>query len=209
MAGSRPLTRTSCSGTSGLLLAIGFSCCTPMMATAVLVFCSPASAQATTPGLQLSSGLDATSPLSFGSSPAVPPVAIPLGSTDIATPGISPAAPLPGSGSTLGNASCSSFTNLSQSAAAPFDGGGISGGASVSCSPTKGLDIPGPVALRPSIGRAGIPLGSTELGGAGLSPLAPVAAPPGSPVVSSEPGAVRPCQDGSASSLVTAGSRGC
>ena len=112
-------------------------------------------------------------------------------------------------GSTRGNTGCSSFTNLSQSAGAPFDGGGLSGGASVSCAPTKGLDVPGPVTLRPSIGRGGIPLGSTELGGAGLSPVAPVAAPPGSPVVSSQPGAARPCQDVSASSSVTAGSSGC
>lgn len=209
MPGSLPLTRIGFSGTPGLLLAIGFGCCTPLMAVTAWALCSPARAQATTPGLQRPSDMDATSPLSFGSGSTVSLVGIPLGSTEIATPGISPAAPLSGAGSMLGNTGCSSFTNLSQSAGAPFDGGGLSGNASVSCAPTKGLDVPGPVTLRPSIGRGGIPLGSTELGGAGLSPVAPVAAPPGSPIVSSQPSAARPCQDVSASSSVTAGSSGC
>lgn len=127
------------------------------------------------------SDMDATSPLSLGSRPTVPLVGIPLGSTEVATPSISPAAPLSAAGSTLGNTGCSRFTNLSQSAGAPFDGGGLSGGTSVSCASTKGLDIPGPVTLRPSIGRAGIPLGSTELGGAGLKPGDPGSCPAGLP----------------------------
>jgi hypothetical protein len=63
--------------------------------------------------------------------------------------------------------------------------------------------------LRPSIGRAGIPLGSTELGGAGLSSVAPVPAPSGFPLVSSPATGAPPCQDASASSPVTAGSGGC
>jgi hypothetical protein len=62
-----------------------------------------------------------------------------------------------------GNASCSGFSTLLQSSEAPFDGGGISADASVSCALTKDLDVSGPVASRSSVGRAGIPLGSTEL----------------------------------------------
>lgn len=204
MPASLPLTGISSSETPGLLLAIAFNWCTPLLAAAALAWWNPASAQAMTPGLQRPSGI-ATSPLVLGT---VPPVGIPLGSTEIATPGISPTAPLSGAGSIFGNTGCSGFTNLSQSSGAPFDGGGISGGASVSCAPTKGLDVPGPVTLRPSIGRAGIPLGSTELGGAGLSSVTPVPAPSGFPLVSSPPTGAPPCQDASAYSSVTAGS-GC
>ena len=208
MPASLPLTRIDFSGTPGLLLAIAFNCCTPLLMATALAWWNPASAQAMTPGLQQPSGI-ATSPLVLGTGPTVPPSGIPLGSTEIATPGISPAAPFAGAGSILGNTACSGFTNLSQSSGAPFDGGGILGGASVSCAPTKGLDVQGPVTLRPSIGRAGIPLGSTELGGAGLSAVTPVPAPPGSPVVSSPPTGARSCQDANASSSVTAGSGGC
>jgi len=101
-----------------------------------------------------------------------------------ATPGVGPAAALSGAGSTVGSTGCSGSTNLSQSGA-PYDGGGIPGDASVSCAPTRGLDVSGPVTLRSSVGRAGIPLGSTELGGAGLSAVAPVPAPSGFSLVSS------------------------
>ena len=186
MPASLPLTGIASSATPGLFLAIAFNQCTPLLVAAALVWWNPASAQAMTPGLQSPSGI-ATSPLVPGAGRTVPAAGIPLGSTEIAAPGISPATPLSGVGSILGNTGCSGFTNLSQSSGAPFDGGGISGGASVSCAPTKGLDVPGPVTLRPSIGRPGIPLGSTELGGAGLSLAAPVSAPSGFPLVSSPP----------------------
>ncbi|MGZ3327808.1 MAG: hypothetical protein ACXU85_11670 [Xanthobacteraceae bacterium] len=126
-----PLTGNSSSGTPGLLVAIAFNWCTPLLAATALAWWNPASAQAMTPGLQQSSGI-ATLPLVLGT---VPPVGIPLGSTEIVTPGISPAAPLSGAGSILGNTGCSGFTNLSQFSGAPFDGGGISGGASTSCAP--------------------------------------------------------------------------
>lgn len=209
MPDSLPLTRISFSGTPGLLLAIGFSCCTPLLAATASTWCYSASAQAMTPGLQQPSGIDTASPLSLGSGPRVPQAEIPLGSTEIATPGISPAVPLPFAGSASGNAGCSSFTNSSQSSGAPFDGGGISGGASVSCAPTGGLDVSGPVRLRSSVGRAGIPLGSTELGGGGLSAVAPVPGPPGFPRVSPPITDAPPCQAASVPSPVTIGSTGC
>jgi hypothetical protein len=209
MPGSLPLTRTSFSGTPGLLLAIGFSCCPPLMAATAWALCSPARAQATPPGLQRPSDMDGTSPLSAGSGLTVPSLGVPLGSTEIATPGISPPAAPSGAGSILGNTRCSSFTILSQSAGRPFDGGGLSEDASATCAPTKGLEVPGPVTSRPSLGRAGVPLGSTELGGAGLSSVALVPAPSGYPFVSSQPTGTPPCQDASASSSVTAGSGGC
>jgi hypothetical protein len=135
MPSSLPVTRISFPGTPGLLLAFGFSCCTSLLAATASAWCYPASAQTATPGLQQPSGIDATSPLSLGSGPVIPRVGVPLGSTEVATPGISPAAPLSGAGSILGNTSCSGFSNLTQSPGAPFDGGGISVNTAVPCAP--------------------------------------------------------------------------
>jgi hypothetical protein len=60
-----------------------------------------------------------------------------------------------------------------------FDGGGITGTASGTCSPSGGSSLAGPAASASSPtmmgsvsagGRVGIPMGSTELGAGGLSP---------------------------------------
>jgi hypothetical protein len=103
MPGSLPVTRISFSGAPGLLLAFG-------LVAARLCWPLPHRPGATPPalrrrrrGLQPPSGIDAGSPLSLGSGPVIPRVGIPPGSTEIATPGISPAAPLSGPGSTSGN----------------------------------------------------------------------------------------------------------
>jgi hypothetical protein len=141
MPGSLPLTRISFSGTLGILLASGFSCCTPLLAATGSAWWNPASAQAVTHGVQR------------------PP----------------------------GNSSCSGFTNLSQSSGAPFDAGGISADTSFSC----------------------VPLGSTELDGAGLSAVAPVPAPSGFPLLSSPFTGAIPSQGAGASSSATAGSGSC
>jgi len=182
MRGSQPSTGVSFPGAPGLLLVIRFTC---LLAGAGLMGCHPVSAQATTPGVTQPFGMGATSPFTLGPGSTVPPVGIPLGSTEIATPGLSPAAPLAGAGSTFGNSACSGSTNSAQSSGEPFDGGGLSGSASVSCAPTGDFNGSGPNLSGSSVGRAGIPLGSTELGGAGLSSAAPVPAPPVSPIVSS------------------------
>jgi hypothetical protein len=105
-----------------------------------------------------------TFPLPSGSTQ---PAGIPLGSTEIATPGISPVAP---SQSTLME-SCAGFDGA-RSSTALFDGGGMS---SLSCADSQTISSPLPSPS--SIGRVGIPLGATELGGAGISPAAPVAGP--------------------------------
>ena len=61
----------------------------------------------------------------------------------------------------------------------PFDGGGMTGTASGACASIGSSSLAGPVASAPlgggmgsgsSVGRVGIPLGSTEMGGGGLSP---------------------------------------
>ncbi len=97
-------------------------------------------------------------------STAVPPLGIPLGSTEIATPGISPTQP-------LANTATSGATGCSSTSTAPealFDGGGLSSGGSLRCSPQQSNSVLFP----PTTGtaRAGIPLGSTELNPTGLSP---------------------------------------
>jgi hypothetical protein len=132
----------------------------------------PAFAQAASSGVQPPAGMSVTSPMTSPLTFPLPsgstqPAGIPLGSTEIATPGISPVTP---SQSTLME-SCAGFDGA-RSSTALFDGGGMS---SLSCADSQTISSPLPSPS--SIGRVGIPLGATELGGAGISPVAPVAGP--------------------------------
>jgi hypothetical protein len=127
------------------------------------------------------SPLGAASPLAMGPGVPVAPTGIPLGATEMTTPGTSPAP-----SSTMGAIGCSSPGGPTSQAAAPlFDGGGMAGAASSGCAGTGagGSSMPALPTLR--AGRAGIPLGSTELGDAGLSPAPPVSTMFVSPVVPS------------------------
>jgi hypothetical protein len=127
------------------------------------------------------SPLGAASPLAMGPGVLVAPTGIPLGSTEMTTPGTSPAP-----SSTMGAIGCSSAGGPTSPAAAPlFDGGGMAGAASSGCAGTGagGSSMPALPTLR--AGRAGIPLGSTELGNAGLSPAPPVSTMFVSPLVPS------------------------
>ncbi|WP_456662930.1 hypothetical protein [Bradyrhizobium sp. LB13.1] len=137
-----------------------------MLATAILWLVPAAAiAQTTVPGMQPPTGMLATSPLNPQSTR---PVGIPLGSTEIATPGISPINPVQ---STMG---CAGSGNAA-STGALFDGGGLSGTSSTNCAGSTAA-----VSSLPStstVGRVGIPLGATEIGGAGISPSVPVAGP--------------------------------
>ncbi|UWU78780.1 hypothetical protein N2603_10100 [Bradyrhizobium huanghuaihaiense] len=133
-----------------------------------LIWLMPAAADAqmTLPTTPPSVGMSATSPLNLG---ATRPEGIPLGSTEIATPGISPINP------SLGMTNCAPSGNAGSSGA-PFDGGGLSGSSSLACQ--SGTTTPSALPPQTStIGRVGIPLGSTELGGAGISPSVPVPGP--------------------------------
>ncbi|WP_453950144.1 hypothetical protein [Bradyrhizobium sp. USDA 377] len=125
-----------------------------------------ANAQMTLPTTPPSVGMPATSPLNLG---ATRPEGIPLGSTEIATPGVSPINPL------QGMTNCAVSGNAGSSGA-PFDGGGLSGSSSLACQSgtTTSSALPPQTS---TIGRVGIPLGSTELGGAGISPSVPVPGP--------------------------------
>jgi hypothetical protein len=121
-------------------------------------------AQITSPGMPPPVGMGATSPFASG---ATRPAGIPLGSTEIATPGLAAVGPPPGTCAGSGNGG---------SPGALFDGGGLSG-TSLSCADSR---IPAAALPSPSsAGRVGIPLGATELLGAGVSPAVPV---PGSPL---------------------------
>ena len=155
--------------------------------------------------------LGVTSPLGIGAAAPVGATGLPLGATELATPGVSPmtssssassamtmttpsacsstmgAMQTAASGmgnSTSGTASLpgeSSATGAISGTSAPtplFDGTGIAGTASGTCasattassSPTASASSP-TVGSRTTVGRVGIPLGSTELGTGGLSPL--------------------------------------
>jgi hypothetical protein len=114
--------------------------------------------------VQQSPDMRATSPLAMGSAG---PAGIPLGATEIATPGISPISPSLG----VGMGTCAG-SNAAALSGAPFDGGGLSGNASLSCADSR---IPLSLLPSSSAGRVEIPLGATEIGSAGISPVAPVA----------------------------------
>jgi hypothetical protein len=141
--------------------------CAALMAGIAWVEPTAAIAQAAPANMQPPIGMRTTSPLATGSTR---PAGIPLGSTEIATPGISPVAP---SQSALMETCAGS--DGARSSGTPFDGGGISGTTSLSCADSRNISSPLPSPS--SIGRAGIPLGATEIGGAGISPAAPVAGP--------------------------------
>jgi hypothetical protein len=141
-----------------ILLSAALAACSAWLAPAAAI------AQAISPEVQPSIGMRATSPLALRSTR---PEAIPLGSTEIATRGVSPVSPSEGMGTCAGSGNTASPGPL-------FDGGGLSGGASLSCadSETAPSTLPS-VSVRPT----GLPLGATELGGGGLSPASPVPGP--------------------------------
>jgi hypothetical protein len=96
------------------------------------------------------------------------PTGIPLGSTEITTPGVSPLNP------SQAMSGCTGSGNTA-SAGALFDGGGLSSGSSTTCN--SSITAASPLPSSSTVGRAGIPLGATELGGAGISPTVPVPGP--------------------------------
>jgi hypothetical protein len=159
-----------------------------MLATAILWLVPAAAiAQTTVPGMQPPTGMLATSPLNPQSTR---PVGIPLGSTEIATPGISPINPVQ---STMG---CAGSGNAS-STGALFDGGGLSGTSSTNCAGNTVAVSPLPSIS--TVGRVGIPLGSTEIGGAGISPSVPVLGPTSTNGTTSIDGSGNPQNQGGSS----------
>lgn len=143
--------------------------------------------------------LGLTSPLGIGPAAAVGTTGIPMGATELATPGVSPtAASAATAGMMTSTSACasgaagsstaptgamngeSSATGAISGTSAPtalFDGAGISGTASGTCaagtavSSATGSASSPTMGARSSVGRLGVPLGSTELATGGLSPL--------------------------------------
>ena len=154
--------------------------------------------------------LGMTSPLGIGTAAPVGVTGVPLGATELGTPGVSPmTANSSGLSAMTAPSACSSTMGAMQTAtsgmgnstggtagslpgessstgaisgtSAPtplFDGTGIAGTASGTCasaatassSPTSSAASP-TLGSRSTVGRAGIPMGSTELGTGGISPL--------------------------------------
>jgi hypothetical protein len=175
--------------------------------------------------------LGMTSPLGIGAAAPVGATGLPLGATELSTPGVSPMTSGSSASSAMTTPSvCSSTMGAMQTAAsgagnstsatpgslpgessatgaisgtsAPtplFDGTGIAGTASGTCasattassSPTASASSP-TVGSRTTVGRAGIPVGSTELGTGGLSPLPDPTLQSQSTVVPTAPSTV-PC----------------
>jgi hypothetical protein len=144
--------------------------------TAALLVCSPAFAQVGDSGA--APGLGSTSPLGIGPGSPVAATGIPLGATELASPGVSPTV----SGTTLSGGTCSgmeSSTSGASGSTALFDGGGLTGTASGACTgggsstllqPAASASSPAGMGNLSSVRPVGIPLGSTELGAGGLSP---------------------------------------
>ena len=138
-------------------------------------------------GTGMAAPIGITSPLGIGAGVPVAPTGIPLGATELATPGVSSSASSGVLlGSTMSATTCSGAlgsspaTGAVMGTSAPtalFDGAGIAGTASGTCAsaaassgPTASASSP-TMALRSTVGRVGIPMGSTELAVGGLSPL--------------------------------------
>ena len=147
----------------------------------VLLGCGAAFSQV---GMGSRPGIGATSSLGMAPGLPVPPTGIPLGATELASPGLSgvPVGTMTGNGTTcltMGSPSLGisgSSTN--------FDGGGLGvgtgtlpGGAASSgtCGTSSSSSASSSAATSPTspggAARTGLPLGSVEIGNAGVSPL--------------------------------------
>jgi hypothetical protein len=163
-------------------------------------------------------GLDPTSPLGMTPGSSVPPVAIPMGATELASPGLSPAF-TDTIGMTGTGTACSTMGSSSSGASGsgtPYDGGGLGMGTATaaplpgsvttsgicnantsSAAASATMSSPSPT----SVSRTGIPLGAVELGTGGLSGTLV----PSSPVLTMSPAPIV-AMPGSSAPLSTTGS---
>jgi len=115
------------------------------------------------------SGMGTTSPLGVPGTSGASGTGIPLGATEIDPGGLSP---MPGS-------NCSPAAGSSGT----FDGGGLTTGSGTGCAPgssqasSAGAASPQSGNTSPTLIGGGIPLGATETGTSGLSPLIATPAP--------------------------------
>ena len=156
---------------------------------AALIGCGPVAAQVGGVGIP-TPGIAATSPLGMTPGSSVSPTGIPMGATELASPGLSPATNgaigMTGFGTTC-SAMASPSSGMSSSST-NFDGGGIGVGTGTSlpgstavCGTGSSSSASSSAAMSsasPAGGaRAGIPMGSVEIGSAGVSPLVVVPVP--------------------------------
>ena len=164
---------------------------------AVLLGCGSAYAQAPLSTSPLPP-LGVTSPFGIPNAP-VGHTGVPLGATELATPGVSPttsgASPMLGATcvssappAAMGGSTTGASPNMGSpvtgasagmggsvtgtSGTAPFDGGGMAASAPGACAASATASPPLASSMGPgsSVGMIGIPFGSTELGGGGLRP---------------------------------------
>jgi hypothetical protein len=172
--------------------------------TAILLSYGPGHAQMSVPGA--GPGMGSTSPLGMSSGASIGPTGIPIGATELATPGISPG-PVSGTSTTFTGATCpgtamgntttgtspssmgtgSTMTTGTSSSTGLFNPGGVGtdatqlGSSSLSsmssstCTQTTGTGTttsptPSTSTTGTVLGIPAIPLGSTGIGNAGLSP---------------------------------------
>jgi hypothetical protein len=177
--------------------------------------CGAAFSQIAT-GAPVPSPLGITSPLGMAPGSPVPPAGIPMGATELASPGLSPAAAAT-IGMTGNSTTCSAMGSPSSGISGSstiYDGGGMGLGTGTSLpgsAQTLGpcgasLSAATPSALPGGIARTGIPLGSVEIGNAGVSPLLVVPAPMPSP---STMGSGMPCSTTGFSPSSSSMSSGC
>jgi hypothetical protein len=129
--------------------------------------------------------IGATTPLGMTPGSSVPPVGLPMGATELASPGLSPAFTSP-AGMTMGTGTtCSAMGNASAASASStdYDGGGMGVGtgtplpgsatSSGTCSTSGSSAASSSAAMSSSspssVSRTGIPLDSVEIGNGGLS----------------------------------------
>jgi hypothetical protein len=204
MAGPLRSRRNQLSRGSGRLSLIAtFAACTAVWLVVEPVSIESASAQAAAPGAQPFPSF--VSPFGTATGPAARPTGIPLGSTELAISGTSPVLPQSGVSLSFGNENCF----VASKPEAIFDGGGLSRTSSTGCGAHGTTSIVRPATSTPSsVGPIGIPLGSTELGSAGLSPAPSFPLPAPSSMGSSSPaGAMRCPTDGA--TITTAAPGGC
>jgi hypothetical protein len=163
------------------MMEISMRCLLAIAAAMLLIGAAPAVSQTASPGMGM------TSPL--GGTGSVGPVGIPLGSIELDPGGLSPG-PL---GSTAGASLCGTNGAALTATGTPgmggsgttgsistFDGGGNAGvsgpcGAVPLGGTVSGTQSP-PISSGSTLGIGTIPLGATELGSAGISPMEPAPA---------------------------------
>jgi len=161
--------------------------------TAILLSCAPSYAQMNAPGIGTTSplGISPTSPLGMIPGVSAGSTGIPMGATELMTPGISPGpisdTPSLPSTTCSSTGTCNAVTGGTSTSTGLFSPGGVGTDAtqfgssslnsmsSGTCTQTTGLGAAASptastVVTGGTLGIPAVPLGSTGLGNAGLSP---------------------------------------